>query len=46
MKEFYMETRHFYIIMEFLEGKSLKDLLRETILNDREIILILKVITL
>ncbi|CAD8100811.1 unnamed protein product [Paramecium primaurelia] len=42
MKEFYVETQHFYIVMEFMEGKSLRELLREKTFNDEEIIIILK----
>ncbi|CAD8124751.1 unnamed protein product [Paramecium sonneborni] len=42
IKEFYMETKHFYIIMEYLDGKSLGDLLNQKILDDQEIIVILK----
>ncbi|CAD8136012.1 unnamed protein product [Paramecium pentaurelia] len=42
MKEYYVESKHFYIVMEYLEGKSLRELLRQRILKDQEIILILK----
>ncbi|CAK66484.1 unnamed protein product (macronuclear) [Paramecium tetraurelia] len=42
LKEFYLETKHCYIVMEFLEGKSLRELQGQKRLNEEEIILILK----
>ncbi|CAD8206763.1 unnamed protein product [Paramecium octaurelia] len=42
MKEYYVDSKHFYIVMEYLEGKSLKQLLRSRILVEQEIFIILK----
>ncbi|CAK58791.1 unnamed protein product (macronuclear) [Paramecium tetraurelia] len=42
MKEYYVESKHFYIVMEYLEGRSLKELLKSRNLKEQEIFIIFK----
>lgn len=43
IKEFYVEPKHFYLVLEYLNGKSLKHLLNSRKLTENEIFILIKV---
>ncbi|CAD8099279.1 unnamed protein product [Paramecium primaurelia] len=42
IKEFYIEQKHFYILMEFVEGDTLKQIIKNNLLDEREKLIIVK----
>lgn len=43
LKEFYVEPKHFYLVTEYLNGKSLRHLLNSKKITENEIYIILRV---
>lgn len=46
IKEFYIEPKHFYLVLEYLNGKSLKHLINSRKLTENEIFIVIKVFIL
>ena len=43
LKEFYIESKHFYILMEYVEGETFKNYMKGNFLDEKEKLIIVKV---